>query len=98
MPHSYEAAHRKALETAKALQRDLNRLNNECREGHGSAVRVDIDLGSGPEIDLGPSQEVELGPILKVGPGIEQELKVKAVTVLTPRMSIPAPWPMVRNP
>ena len=35
MPHSYEAAlwaaHRKALETAKALQSDIDRLNNEQR-------------------------------------------------------------------
>ena len=87
MSHSYEAvlwaAHWKALETTKALQSDLNRLGNEHREGHGSAVRVDINQGPGPE--------VELGPILEVGQGIEQELEVKAVTMLTPRMSIPTP-------
>ena len=59
-------------------------------EGHGSAVRVEINPGPGPEVDL--------GPILKVGPGIEQELEVKAITMLTPGMSIPNPWPMTRNP
>ena len=67
-------------------------------EGHGSTVRVEIDLGPGPEIDLGPSPEVKLGPILEVSPGIEQELEVKAITALTPRMSIPAPWPTAGNP
>ena len=59
-------------------------------EGHGSTVRV--------EIDPGPSLEVDLGPILEVGPGIEQEPEVKAVTVLTPGMSIPAPRPTTKNP
>ena len=59
-------------------------------EGHGSAVRV--------EINPGPSLEVDLGPVLEVGPGIEQEPEVKAITALTPRMSIPTPWPTTRNP
>ena len=59
-------------------------------KGHGSAVRV--------EINPGPGLEVDLGPILKIGPGIEQELKVKAITALTPGMSVPAPWPMTGNP
>ena len=94
MSHSYEAAlqaaHQKALETAKSLQSDLNRLGNEHREGHGSAVIV--------EIDLGPGLEVELGPILEVGQGIEQELEVKAVTMLIPRMSVPTPQPTTGNP
>ena len=59
-------------------------------EGHGSAVRV--------EINPGPGLEVDLGPILEVTPGIKQEPKVKAITALTPGMSIPAPWPITGNP
>ena len=59
-------------------------------KGHGSTVRV--------EIDPGPGLEVDLGAILKVSPGIKQEPEVKAVTMLTPGMSIPTPQPTARNP
>ena len=94
MPHSYKAAlwaaHQKALETAEALQSDLNRLNNECtEEGHGSTAGLEVNPGHGLEVDL--------GPILKVGPEIGQEPKVKVVTMLTPGMSVPTPQTTTRN-
>ena len=62
-------------------------------EGHGSAARVEVNLGPGLEVDLGPGLEVDQGLILKVG----QEPKVKVVTTLTPRMSVPVPQTTTGN-
>ena len=95
MPHSYKAALwaacQKALETAEALQSDLNRLNNECRGRTWAHSQSGSDPGPGLEVDPGHGLEVNLGPFLEVSPEIGQEPKVKAITALTPRMSIPTP-------
>ena len=67
-------------------------------EGHGSKVRVEVDPGPSLEVDREHSLEVDLGLILEVSPEIGQEPEVKAITALTPRMSIPAPWTTTWNP
>ena len=75
-------------------------------EGHGSTVRVEVDPGPSLEVNLGPSLEVNLGPgmkvdlglVLKVGPEIRQEPEVKAITALTPGISIPIPQTTTGNP
>ena len=69
-----------------------------AREGHGSAVRVEVDLGPSLEVNLGPSLEDNLGLVLEVSPEIGQEPEVKAITVLTPRISVPVPQTTTGNP
>ena len=59
-------------------------------EGHGSAARV--------EVNLGPGLEVDQGLLLEVSPEIRQEPEVRVVTTLTPRMSVPIPRLQLGSP
>ena len=67
-------------------------------EGHGSAVKMEVDPGPSLEVDPGHSLEVNQGLVLEVSPEIGQEPEVKAVTALTPGMSVPAPQTTTGNP
>ena len=67
-------------------------------EGHRSTVRLEVDPGPSLEVNPGHSLEVNLGLVPKVGPEIGQEPKVKAITMLKPRMSVPTPQTTTGNP
>ena len=69
-----------------------------AREGHSSAIRVEVDPGHSLEVNPGHGLEVDLGLFLKVGPEIRQEPKVKAVTALTLGMNVPTPQTTTGNP
>ena len=67
-------------------------------EGHGSTARVEVDTRPNLEVNLGHGLGVELGLNLEASPEIGQEPKVKAATVLTPRMNVPIPRTTTGNP